>query len=491
MSRANRFDDSRNMSEMQFERFQQELDTLREKLNEREQQLAFIGQQGQNQVAQLQAQLQDVFQQLGEREQEIAQLQIHVADIPIEPAAAPTSNDDFARGRVPDIIKGLPQYSGSLHQLNTWIQSVDRILNHFKSLAKTDIYQLWLQEIRNKIVGEAGDMLASNGIPLDWPTIKSQLILLYGDKRELSTLLQKLFSLKQERFSVNEFYANIRDCFTGISTHIQTSQEWEKPAEIVRFVDKLCLEKFIDGLEEPFATHVGLMQPTTLNQAFQHAMEKANKIARKNGEYDLTKTHQKPTLPQRSSVPFNNHKHPQYPPYKPLQPFQQRLPQRPNYPKPPQQPYFKLPSNPGNHPQPLFQPYRQFNQPPNRPPYQQQYYRPNFQPPPHQNTHQKVEPMEVDRSIRSRNINYINRPNFHLEHLPVECENYYEYDAYYSPEQDEQNYYSPEQAEQNQEQTDHITKTTQHTAETSESAKNHEAIDDLNFHIARGLRETT
>jgi hypothetical protein len=142
-------------------------------------------------------------------------------------------------------------------------------------------------EIRNKITGEAGDLLASSGTPLDWEKIKEQLRIIYGDKRELSTLLQKLFSVRQSRNSVRDFYTTISDCYTGISSHIQMDAQWRHPEELIKFVDKLCLEKFIDGLEEPFSSHVGLLQPNNLGQAYQFANDKANKIARRTGECDL------------------------------------------------------------------------------------------------------------------------------------------------------------------------------------------------------------
>ena len=95
----------------------------------------------------------------------------------------------------------------------------------------------------------------------------------------------------------------------------------------MRFVDKLCLEKFVDGLEEPFANHVGLMQPTTLNQALQYAIDKANKIARKTGQYDVGKQQQKPIIPPQNNyhtkplIPqptINRHFTPQIPQKRPL-----------------------------------------------------------------------------------------------------------------------------------------------------------------------------
>lgn len=58
--------------------------------------------------------------------------------------------------------------------------------------------------------------------------------------------------------------------------------QWKHPDELVKFVDKLCFEKFIDGLDEPLSSHVGLLQPITLSQAYQRANAKANKIDRTN-----------------------------------------------------------------------------------------------------------------------------------------------------------------------------------------------------------------
>lgn len=410
MRRAKIFDSNRDMAQVEFDQFQQELKLLRDTLNDREQQIIQLEQQSQGQVSQMEQQLAEVMLRLEEREQEIGQLRVRVSDLPSEPIR--NHNNEFVQGRVPDIIKGLPQYSGNPRQLSTWIQSVERILNHFRDMRHTDIYLLWVQEIRNKVVGEAGDMLSSNGVALDWSAIRAQLTLLYGDKRELSTLLQKLFSLRQGGLHVNEFYSNVRDCFTGISTHIQTNSEWENPTELVKFIDKLCLEKFVDGLEEPYTTHVSLLQPITLNQAYQYATEKANKIARKTGVYDIGKTLNKPPVPPRSVPSFNQFPK-AYSPNSVNRPFPNQIGGPMHIPQLNRPMYNAHQSRPMQFPQ--------FNRPPNAvqgfpfrtTPYQ---FRPNFplnafqpknlpQVPP--KPLPKPEMMEVDPSIK---INYMNRP---------------------------------------------------------------------------------
>lgn len=161
----------------------------------------------------------------------------------------------------------------------------------------------------------------------------------------------------------------------------------------------MCIEKFIDGLEEPFCSHVDILQPSTLSQAYQMAIEKANKIARRAGEFDFNKANNKSLPPSgsKSNLPFvlrhqNNYRAPQ-------QQFNQP-------------PYHSPTQN--------FAPHINSSQPPryaNKPPHSasQQFrqnipaQRPNF------NNYSKVEPMEVDRSIRSNKANYINRPNYNLQ----------------------------------------------------------------------------
>lgn len=410
-------------------------------------------------------QMNDLMEQMSEKDQQIAQLQIENPALQVDDLQLQVNqltkrlqqyetakraervqidlNAEFTRGRVPDLIKGLPIFNGNSKQLNTWIQSVEKILQLYAHLETSDFYQLWVQKIRNKITGEAGDMLASNGIPTEWSEIKNQLQNLYGDKRELSTLLQKLFSVKQNRNTV---------LFTGISTHIQMSDEWSSPADLVKFVDKICLEKFTDGLDEPYSSHVGLLQPKTLTQAFQYAIEKTNKMARKTGELDINcksiyKNNKPPPIPTRSFYPQT-------------QPPQQRFIQFPRtqYPQftypPPRfsKPFQQIPY--GNQKQPVpFQQNNPYQPKPFQPnPYQSKPFQPNpFKPNPfQQNTFQnnsfqrngfqtnsfpnkpqpKPTPMDVDQSIRSRQINYMNRnhPNFHVEE-----NNYQDNEQFYYP----------------------------------------------------------
>lgn len=468
------------------------------RLAEREQQLT-QAQQNNAHFHQLQLELNNMRAQLQHHEQQVEQLQLATPDLELEavqrelaalrqqiisqgtPESQIDMNNEFTRGRVPDLIKGLPQFNGNSKQITQWIQSVERILHLYQHLENSDFFPLWLQEIRNKITGEAGDLLASNGTPLNWGEIKKQLTILYGDKRELSTLLQKLFSLKQTKNTVNEFHTEIQDCFTGISTQIQMSSEWTNPGELVKFVDKICLEKFVDGLEEPYSSHVGLLQPKTLGQAFQFAMEKANKVARKNGDCEIAcrssskpNTHAPLPLPPKPRNFLNPHQYQrpqfQYPMYNPSfqqpRPFNQQLQQRPFQQQQLQQSAPKIFNASSFHNGPQILPRNTFA--------------------PRTMQQSKPIPMEVDNSVRSNKLNYMNRPrpvqqpylNYNFDDPTCyPCNEDYNYNTY-----DDQNLYDSSTQPCIENQTEEINI-------PQEEPNGEDNGDNLNFHMAQEFRK--
>lgn len=427
-----------------------------------------------NEIDELQEQLDNLNEQLRNREDQIAALQAQEnirqnVQQPVVPPGPnqrhePDINEECQKGKIPDLIKNLPTFSGNPKQINHWITCADRVMRMYQHLINTDLYELWLMEVRNKIIGEAGDLLASSGTPLDWKKIKEQLKIIYGDKRELSTLLQKLFSSRQNRDSVRDFYTMISDCYTGISTHIQLDAQWQHPEELVKFIDKLCLEKFVDGLDEPYSSHVGLLQPTNLGQAYQYANDKANKIARRNGECELnTRQNFKmvPKVPNQNlhQAKTNDFQFRQNPAIRQVQIPPMAGTSRPmntfsNF----RQPF---------HSQNMFR-----NNNMNPPAYNnaQNSSRNVFAPRPMQPT--KPTPLETDAATRSHKINYMNRPQRAINCHEDQSDNYY-YDNYYH------DYYADAENE-NFADTDQVTA----EVETPQMTRETITTDDLNFHLA-------
>ena len=94
--------------------------------------------------------------------------------------------------------------------------------------------------------------------------------------------------------------------------------------------------------------------------------------------------------------------------------------------------------------------------------------------------------MEVDSSVRSRQINYTNRPHFQIEETPNNYEDYYaDPNAYYQQMYDQ--LYHDESVAQ-------ITETNELTMENSAETteKNDKPnVDDLNFQLADEVEGTT
>lgn len=282
----------------------------------------------------------------------------------------------FDIGRVPDFVKDLRTFSGRPTELMSWVADVESIfiLCGRCGIANGSL-QLDLIEktIRRKIVGEAADVLNANNILSSWADIKNTLILYYSDKRELKTLDFELSSIKKgSSESLSSYYGRVTELLSSIIAQIQTQEKYRLNATVhVDYFREKALDAFIRGLEKPLSVLLKTADPKSLAKAYQFCMEYHNLDIRSNN----IKVEQNRPLPTPRPRELLN------------------IPIR----QPPIPPRIA----------PRFQP------PPMPLPRRQQYFTPNLPsnepstsrfPPP--------TPMEVDRSIRSHQINYGNRPNF-------------------------------------------------------------------------------
>ena len=112
----------------------------------------------------------------------------------------------------------------------------------------------------------------------------------------------------------------------------------------------------------------------------------------------------------------------------------------------------------------------------------QNAFAPRFAPQP------KPVPMEVDPSIRTNKINYMNRPNYHIEHDTYSYEDNYD-NCYYYPEFEIYDNYQPAECIPNE----HAVETPEPAAGKDPEPKQSEPaqIDDLNFQLADGPSNLT
>lgn len=336
-------------------------------------------------------------------------------------SAPPRSEQDLKDiARLPDSVRELQTFDGNAVQYISWTHSVENILRDYELVKNKPIYRAILQAIRGKVRGNADAALISYNIFDDnWESIKTCLSLHYADKRDLRTLEYQMSTLTQGRYSIDQFYARVNHQFSLIINKIKTENySRETINALIESQRNRALDVFIRGVNGELSKYLMLQKPQTLPEAYSTCLELQNYNCRSQ------------TLQSRSGYNTNQYMG-KIPSNKIRQPF-----------IPPQQEYQQQ--------QPLT-PQQKVSA------YNLQHQRPSIPPPRPPKPHEK---MEVDRSMQTRQVNYMNRPSnnsndtykrppstsnlpsnkyqrlFHLE-TPVEAEHFEDFDDNYDQEYSE------------------------------------------------------
>lgn len=152
------------------------------------------------------------------------------------------------------------------------------------------IFTVWLSAVRAKIIGKANEALITQNIGNYWEHIRARLILVFGDKRDISTLCQGISILRQGRKSLDEFYNEVTSLNTDISQKVRQDQEYHgHHAAVMHFVEMLTRNAFIDGLNEPYSLYTRNYRPQTLEEAFRAAQEQMLADSRKKERFPSQK----------------------------------------------------------------------------------------------------------------------------------------------------------------------------------------------------------
>lgn len=131
-----------------------------------------------------------------------------------------TNIDIFNSLRIPDAIKDLPKFDRNPRLLNEYINNVEEILLYIRGTDNTPYGQILLRAIRNKIEGQANEILNMYGTPLIWDEIKDHLILHYADKRSETSLIRDLHNAVQLNKTAEAFYGEIIEIQSALCNNI-------------------------------------------------------------------------------------------------------------------------------------------------------------------------------------------------------------------------------------------------------------------------------
>lgn len=308
--------------------------------------------------------------------------------------------------RVPDIVKTIRDFSGDPSEFSSWKKGVDRILEAYSAYQGTPKYYGILHTIRNKIVGHADMALESYNTPLNWLAISKCLTLHYADKRDINTLEYQMTMLIQgANQSVEEFHQTVYKHLSLILNKIGC-MGLGREAELLMtkmYRDK-ALDTFVRGLQGDLPRLLGIKEPVDLPSALHLCLKLENQNFRARHATNMGQTRQfrnqtanaKPS-PAPRSTSFINRQPPIPPP-------------RTQYYQIGQQPPTTLPrQNSNNFGYQLAQPAAAPR------PFQNRQLPPQLSAPPRPQAPKPLprpEPMDVDPSVQTRMVNYMNRPRF-------------------------------------------------------------------------------
>lgn len=180
--------------------------------------------------------------------------------------------------RLPDSVKTLPTFEGNPVQFISWVHNVESILRDYDVVKSKPIYRAILRQIRQKIQGPADTALISYNIfDEDWGKIKNCLSLHYADKRDLRTLEHELGSLSQKNFSVDQFYARINHQLSLIVNKIKGQDySMETSNALLETYRNRALDVFIRGLSGELSRMLVIQRPKNLPEAYSFCLEIQN-----------------------------------------------------------------------------------------------------------------------------------------------------------------------------------------------------------------------
>lgn len=196
-----------------------------------------------------------------------------------QPAQNQANNqiDIFNSLRIPDAIKDLPKFDGNSKLLYEFLNNVEEILLYIRGTDNTPYGQILLRAIRNKIEGQANEVLNMYGTPLIWDEIKNNLVLHYSDKRTETSLIRDLHTVRQFNKTIESFYGEIIELQSSLCNNILIH---ERDTGVINakknLYSEMCLNSFLVGLNEPLGSRVRAMQPTSLSTALSCCIKEQN-----------------------------------------------------------------------------------------------------------------------------------------------------------------------------------------------------------------------
>lgn len=170
--------------------------------------------------------------------------------------------------RIPDPIKSLPTFDGKKKQATAWVQTVRTTLDRFRNRVSEEIIEMYEQCVINKVIGEARDILCSNGNPQTFEEAARVLLNSFGDKNTIATYQTQIWNMKMEN-SLHNYYKKAKELMVNIKSLAKENQTYAAHWEAINlFIEQESLAAFINGLQKPYFGYAQTAQPEDIETAY-------------------------------------------------------------------------------------------------------------------------------------------------------------------------------------------------------------------------------
>lgn len=263
-----------------------------------------------------------------------------------------TSEEDVLKSlQTPSSVRDLTPFDGNPLKLHQFLKAVDRVMPIMERVKNSPTFDVWMQAIRSKIIGEADTVLELYGTELEWDDIKTNLTAHYSDKRDEVSLCMDLFQLKQEG-SFQNFYEKVTHIISLLVNQLLINES-DPNVKLSRrkYYQEIGLKVFVAGLRPPLGPTIRAQKPKTLKEAHRFYLEEGNISYVQNLGKAMSGAIPKQLPSQIPKPPF---RHPI-----PRQEFQRKPPYQEGYNQKPNTVPFSRPSPPSQQPQ-HSRPYQSF-----------------------------------------------------------------------------------------------------------------------------------
>lgn len=149
--------------------------------------------------------------------------------------------------RIPDPIKPLPTFDGKKKQATVKVQNVRKTLERFRNRVSEKIIEMYEQCVINKVIGEARDILCSNGNPQTFEEAARVVLSSFGVKNTIATYQTQIKNMTMENSRHNN-YKQAKELMANIKFLEKENRIYAANWETVNlFIEQ---ETYINGLQK-------------------------------------------------------------------------------------------------------------------------------------------------------------------------------------------------------------------------------------------------